>query len=45
MRTPEDKGEGGPKIGKVLRTPFMYDPLCVSYNLFCIVHIDYADSQ
>ena len=27
MRTPADKGGGGSKIGKILRTSFMYDPL------------------
>ena len=27
MQTPADKGEGGSKIGKILRTSFMYDPL------------------
>ena len=30
MRTTADKGEGGSKIGKVLRTSFMDGPLCNS---------------
>ena len=39
MRTPADKGGGGSKIGKILRTSFMYDPLLnfYIYNMLKVI--------
>ena len=36
MRTDADKEGGGSKIGKILRTSFMYDPLRIDVDLLIL---------